>query len=101
MLTWPPGTKVFVCTRVTDMRCGFDSLAEQVRLEQGWRGDGFVSELFVLGQTADEREDLRDVGAGGRAQGDGGGIHGARMPRMERGAGGPAPCGRLSLRVSS
>jgi transposase len=31
VLTWPAGTKVFVCTRPTDMRCGFDSLAEQVR----------------------------------------------------------------------
>ena len=30
MLTWPAGTKVFVCTRVTDMRCGFDTLAAQV-----------------------------------------------------------------------
>ena len=30
MLTWPAGTKVFVCTRATDMRCGFDSLAEEL-----------------------------------------------------------------------
>ena len=30
MLTWPAGTKVFVCTRATDMRCGFDTLAAQV-----------------------------------------------------------------------
>ena len=30
MLTWPAGVKVFVCTRVTDMRCGFDTLAAQV-----------------------------------------------------------------------
>ena len=30
MLTWPAGTKVFVCTRPTDMRCGFDTLAAQV-----------------------------------------------------------------------
>jgi hypothetical protein len=30
VLTWPAGTKVFVCTRATDMRCGFDTLAAQV-----------------------------------------------------------------------
>ena len=30
MLTWPAGMKVFVCTRPTDMRCGFDTLAAQV-----------------------------------------------------------------------
>ena len=30
MLTWPAGVKVFVCTRATDMRCGFDTLAAQV-----------------------------------------------------------------------
>jgi hypothetical protein len=30
VLTWPAGTKVFVCTRATDMRCGFDALAAQV-----------------------------------------------------------------------
>ena len=30
MLTWPSGIKVFVCTRATDMRCGFDTLAAQV-----------------------------------------------------------------------
>jgi transposase len=30
VLTWPAGIKVFVCTRATDMRCGFDTLAAQV-----------------------------------------------------------------------
>jgi hypothetical protein len=30
VLTWPTTTKVFVCTRATDMRCGFDTLAAQV-----------------------------------------------------------------------
>jgi transposase len=30
VLTWPAGTKVFVCTAATDMRCGFDTLAAQV-----------------------------------------------------------------------
>lgn len=30
MLTWPAGTKVFVCTQATDMQCGFDALAAQV-----------------------------------------------------------------------
>jgi transposase len=30
VLTWPAGTKVFVCSRATDMRCGFDTLAAQV-----------------------------------------------------------------------
>ncbi len=30
MLTWPATTKVFVCTRATDMLCGFDTLAAQV-----------------------------------------------------------------------
>ena len=45
MLTWPAGTKVFVCTRPTDMRCGFDTLAEQVRrfmAEDPLRGRLFV-----------------------------------------------------------
>jgi transposase len=30
VLTWLAGTKVSVCTRATDMRCGFDTLAAQV-----------------------------------------------------------------------
>lgn len=46
MLTWPSGTKVFICTRVTDMRCGFDSLAEQVRQFLG--EDPLGGHLFVF-----------------------------------------------------
>ena len=45
MLTWPAGTKVFVCTRATDMRCGFDTRAAQVTrfLDQ----DPLSGHLFV------------------------------------------------------
>jgi transposase len=46
VLTWPSGTKVFVCTRATDMRCGFDSLAEQVRQFLG--ADPLGGGLFVF-----------------------------------------------------
>jgi transposase len=46
VLTWPSGTKVFVCARVTDMRCGFDSLAEQVRQFLG--EDPLGGGLFVF-----------------------------------------------------
>ena len=53
MLTWPSGTKVFVCTRATDMRCGFDSLAEQVRQFLG--EDPLGGHLFVFRNKRGDR----------------------------------------------
>ena len=46
MLTWPSGTKVFVCTRATDMRCGFDTLTDQVR--RFLAEDPLSGQLFVF-----------------------------------------------------
>lgn len=53
MLTWPAGVKVFVCTRVTDMRCGFDTLAAQVTrfMEQ----DPQSGHLFVFRSRKGDR----------------------------------------------
>ena len=53
MLTWPAGTKVFVCTRATDMRCGFDTLAAQVTrfLEH----DPLSGHLFVFRSRKGDR----------------------------------------------
>jgi len=53
VLTWPAGTKVFVCTRATDMRCGFDSLAEQVRKFLG--EDPLGGHLFVFRNRRGDR----------------------------------------------
>jgi transposase len=46
VLTWPAGTEVFACARVTDMRRGFDTLAAQVTtfLDQ----DPLSGHLFVF-----------------------------------------------------
>jgi transposase len=53
VLTWPAGTKVFVCTRATDMRCGFDTLAAQVTrfLDQ----DPLSGHLFVFRSRRGDR----------------------------------------------
>ena len=53
MLTWPSGTNVFVCARVTDMRCGFDSLAAQVRQFLG--EDPLDGHLFVFRNRRGDR----------------------------------------------
>ena len=53
MLTWPAGVKVFVCTRATDMRCGFDSLVEQVRRFLG--EDPLGGSLFVFRNKRGDR----------------------------------------------
>jgi transposase len=46
VLTWPSGTTVFVCAPATDIRCGFDSLAQQVRQFLG--EDPLGGHLFVF-----------------------------------------------------
>lgn len=53
MLTWPVGTKVFVCTAATDMRCGFDSLAQRVREFLG--EDPLGGHLFVFRSRRGDR----------------------------------------------
>jgi transposase len=53
MLTWPSGTKVFASTRPTDMRCGFDSLAHQVRQFLGH--DPLSGHLFVFRNRRGDR----------------------------------------------
>ena len=53
MLTWPAGTKVFVCSRPTDMRCGFDTLAEQVR--RFLAEDPLSGHLFVFRSRKGDR----------------------------------------------
>jgi len=53
VLTWPGGTKVFVCARATDMRCGFDSLAQQVRSFLG--EDPLGGHLFVFRNKRGDR----------------------------------------------
>lgn len=53
MLTWPAGTKVFVCTLPTDMRCGFDSLAQRVREFLG--EDPLGGHLFVFRSRRGDR----------------------------------------------
>jgi transposase len=53
VLTWPAGTKVFLCTQPTDMRCGFDSLAERVRQFLG--EDPFGGHLFVFRSRRGDR----------------------------------------------
>jgi transposase len=46
MLSWPPSVRVFVATQATDMRCGFDRLAAQVRDLLGQ--DPLSGHLFVF-----------------------------------------------------
>ena len=46
MLSWPPTVRVFVATEATDMRCGFDRLAAQVRDLLGQ--DPLSGHLFVF-----------------------------------------------------
>lgn len=53
MLIGSAATKVFVCTRATDMRCGFDSLAEQVRQFLG--EDPLGGGLFVFRNKRGDR----------------------------------------------
>lgn len=53
MLTWPAGTRVFVCTRPADMRCGFDTLAEQARQFLG--ADPLGGHLFVFRNKRGDR----------------------------------------------
>jgi hypothetical protein len=43
-----------------DFRCG--PLAEQLRSERRFIGNGFMGELFVLAEFADEGQDLERVG---------------------------------------
>jgi len=65
VLIWPSGTKVFVCTRPTDMRCGFDSLAEQVRRFLG--EDPLGGHLFVFQNRRRDRLKVplvQEVGGG-------------------------------------
>jgi len=53
VLTWPSGTKVFACTRPTDMRRGFDSLAQQVRDFLGC--DPLCGHLFLFRSRRGDR----------------------------------------------
>jgi transposase len=53
VLTWAPGTKVFVCTTATDMRRGFDTLAQQAREFLG--EDPLAGHLFVFGSRRGDR----------------------------------------------
>lgn len=53
MLIWPAGTKVLVCTRPADMRCGFDTLARHVRDFLG--DDPLTGHLFVFGNRRGDR----------------------------------------------
>jgi transposase len=53
VLTWPAGAKVFVCTRPTDMRCGFDTLAAQVTRFVGQ--DPLSGHLFVFRSRRGDR----------------------------------------------
>jgi transposase len=53
VLTWPAGTKVFVCTAATDMRCGFDSLAHRAREFLG--EDPLGGHLFVFRSRRGDR----------------------------------------------
>ena len=46
MLTLPPSVRLFVCTRPTDMRKGFDGLAQTVQTLL--RQDPFSGHLFVF-----------------------------------------------------
>jgi transposase len=53
VLIWPAGTKVFVGTRPADMRCGFDTLAAQVRQFLG--EDPLTGQLFVFRNKRGDR----------------------------------------------
>ena len=53
MLTWAAGTKEFVCTAATDMRCGFDSLAQRAREFLG--EDPLGGHLFVFRSRRGDR----------------------------------------------
>src|SRR6185503_6703078 len=44
-------------------------IAEAVAQKIGWRRGDVAGSAFVLGQLANEREDLVDIGCGGRADG--------------------------------
>ena len=53
MLTWPSGTKVFVCTRATDLRSGFDTLA--ARVTKYLAHDPLSGHLFVFRSRKGDR----------------------------------------------
>ena len=53
VLTWPSGTKVFACTRPTDMRRGFDALAQMVRQFLGC--DPLSGHLFLFRSRRGDR----------------------------------------------
>jgi len=46
MLTLPSAVKIFICTRPTDMRCGFNKLS--MLAENYMRQDPFSGHLFVF-----------------------------------------------------
>jgi len=46
MLNWPPSVRVFIASRATDMRCGFDRLSASVRDVLGQ--DPLSGHLFVF-----------------------------------------------------
>jgi len=53
MLTLPPSVRLFLCTQPTDMRRGFDTLAEMARTLL--RQDPFSGHLFVFRNRRGDR----------------------------------------------
>jgi transposase len=53
VLIWNASTKVFLCTLATDMRCGFDTLAQRVRQFLG--EDPLGGHLFVFRSKRGDR----------------------------------------------
>jgi transposase len=53
MLSWTPAVRVFLCTEPTDMRKGFDSLAQLV--ESSLALDPFSGHLFVFRSRRGDR----------------------------------------------
>jgi transposase len=53
MLSWPPTVKIFLCCNATDMRKGFDSLANLI--ESSLSLDPFSGHLFVFRSRRGDR----------------------------------------------
>lgn len=53
MLSWPPTVRVFLCTEPTDMRKGFDSLAQVI--ESALALDPLSGHLFVFRSRRGDR----------------------------------------------
>lgn len=94
MLSLPPSVRIFVCLAPTDLRCGFDRLAQLVRQQFG--GDPLGGHFFVFRNRRSDRLKLLYWDHGGFC---------LWYKRLERGSfffpGGPATVGAQGIEMRS